>query len=72
MVKRGKRRNNTLNQTLPDPEIIPDADLNRDGTFLTNMNVAGHDIFRATGRDYQDDGYVTKKSNFQGFNDKTS
>jgi hypothetical protein len=52
MIKRGKRRNNTLNQTLPDPEIVPDGDLNRDNTFLTNMNVAGHDIFRVTGRDY--------------------
>jgi hypothetical protein len=64
MIKRGKRRNNTLNQTLPDPEIVPDGDLNRDNTFLTNMNVAGHDIFRKTGGDYQDDGYITKKSNF--------
>ena len=64
MIRRGKKRNNTLNQTLPDPEIVPDADLGRDATFLTNMNVGGHDLFRATGRDYNDDGYITKKSNF--------
>jgi len=36
------------------------------------MNVAGHDMFRATGRDFNDDGYITKKSNFQGFSDKNS
>ena len=56
-----------MNNTLPDPEVIPDASLGRDHTFLTNMDVAGHDIFRVTGRDSADGLGFTKKSNFKGF-----
>jgi hypothetical protein len=54
MIKIGKRRNNALNKTLPDPEIIPDADLGRDATFLTNMDIGEHDIFQTTKKDSKD------------------
>jgi hypothetical protein len=66
MVRRGKRRNNTIGGSLPDPEVVPDADLGREGTFLTNMDVAGHDIFRLSGnpRESQDGMMFTKKSMF--------
>lgn len=31
---------------LPDPEVIPDASLHRDGTFLTSMDVANTRMFK--------------------------
>ena len=40
MLERGK---------LPDPEVIPTANLQRDHTFLTAMNVENNDIFNETG-----------------------
>jgi len=38
--------NTMLNKnTLPDPEVVPQANLGRDQTFLTAMNVENNDIF---------------------------
>ena len=43
-VRRGKPG---LDQ-LPDPDIIPEVNLNRDGVFLTSMNVEDHEILRTS------------------------
>lgn len=42
-VKRGLRNNE-----LPDPEIIPEVNLNRDNVFLTSMNVEDHEVLRTS------------------------
>ena len=55
--------NTMLNKNiLPDAEIIPEANLGREATFLTAMNVENNDIFVGEeGREQQkgpDSGYM--------------
>ena len=53
---------------LPDPEVIPTANLGRDHTFLTAMNVENNDIFNETGQVKRpDSGYLKTSSVMKGF-----
>lgn len=53
---------------LPDPEIIPTANLGRDHTFLTAMNVENNDIFNESGQVKRpDSGYMKTSSVMKGF-----
>ena len=60
---------------LPDPEIIPEANLGRDNTFLTAMNVENNDILQTSGQNRMkrpDSGYMKTSSVMKGFESKLS